>query len=112
MEGKDVPAEKKAAANAQPRPKPLIPKGIAKRVSTVGSLTSDVSASTMSMNLARDKTLSNWGGFGLGKLRVGEDKWNEDIKLKLMDLEPLEVARQLTLIEFELFTAIKVGLLP
>jgi hypothetical protein len=54
----------------------------------------------------RPSSITNWGiNF---KLRVSEER-GEDIKLKLTDFEPLETARQLTLVEFELFTAIKVS---
>lgn len=92
----------------QPRPKPLIPKVIAKRISnaTTAELESRSVSSLNTLKGERPSSISNWGGFNFGKLRVTDEK-NEDLKLKLTDLEPLETARQITLIEFELFTAIK-----
>jgi hypothetical protein len=92
----------------QPRPKPLIPKIIvSERSKRPSNSTSD--ASLVNLNQVqkdRPSSITNWGiNF---KLRVSEER-GEDIKLKLTDFEPLETARQLTLVEFELFTAIKVS---
>lgn len=50
--------------------------------------------------------VANWGGFNFGILRTIDDRWGEDLKLKHFDLEPIEIARQMTLVEYELFTAI------
>ena len=49
-----------------------------------------------------------WAPFGKAKASIPENAEIE--KFKLFDLEPLELARQLTLIEFELFSAIRVNI--
>jgi hypothetical protein len=103
MAGQDAPAHEKK--NFQPRPKPILPKALAKRSS--GLDVQEKSANNLnSLKNDRPSSIGNWGGFNFTKLRINEEK-GDDYRIKLADLEPLEIARQLTLIEYELFTAIK-----
>jgi hypothetical protein len=77
-----------AEEKASHRPKPILPKYLLKKYPSAEVTTSD-----------RTGTLVNRSYFG---------KKGEDEKVRFMDLDPQEVARQLTLIEFELFKAIQV----
>ncbi|KAI8812363.1 ras guanine nucleotide exchange factor domain-containing protein [Cladochytrium replicatum] len=82
-------------ASHVPAPKPILPKGFAKRYSSgdAGSLSSLINIAPLgSHGTAIDDTGSAVGSDG---------------RVKLIELDPLELARQLTLIEFELFTSIK-----
>ncbi|TPX63113.1 hypothetical protein SpCBS45565_g06841 [Spizellomyces sp. 'palustris'] len=86
-------------------PKPILPRALAKRYSSDGALFTGrpILMGGLTVGLGVDRPTS-WAPFsGKGKLPEGF----EDVKIKLADMEPLEVARQLTLIEFELFRAIK-----
>ncbi|KAI3633678.1 hypothetical protein MIR68_008625 [Amoeboaphelidium protococcarum] len=101
-----VVAEKKTAL---PRPKPIIPKAIAKRTSNAAQDLSNTSVTTLSKyggDRPSSSVVPNWAGFNFGKLRLSDVR-SEDLNLKLTDLEPLEVARQMTLVEFELFSNIR-----
>ncbi|KAJ3092462.1 hypothetical protein HK102_007086 [Quaeritorhiza haematococci] len=93
-------------------PKPILPKALTKRYSSDASANrgsnntlSDDKGSTSSGTSSRDRptSVSQWS---FGKLRL-PDSVNEETRFKLSEVDPLEVARQLTLIEFELFGAIK-----
>ncbi|TPX55448.1 hypothetical protein PhCBS80983_g05300 [Powellomyces hirtus] len=88
-------------------PKPILPKALAKRYSMDSGSSSTMSNRTtllMGMNIIPMERPNPWTPFG-GKSKVSEG--SEEIKLKLLDFEPLELARQLTLMEFELFKAIR-----
>nr|KAJ3420617.1 hypothetical protein HK105_005467 [Polyrhizophydium stewartii] len=82
-------------------PKPILPKVLIKRAST------DMMAAreTRTPDTATRPVSAPWNAFG-----KKSDMNIDDLKLKLADLDALEVARQLTLIEFELFNAIKARL--
>lgn len=81
-------------------PKPILPKQLQKRLEKLEGLQKE---------LGEKSTISNrpqsiyWTPFT--KI-VNEDP--NAIKLKMNEIDPLELARQLTLIEYELFTSIKV----
>ena len=51
-------------------------------------------------------------GLGMSWVAKNEKKSDlmNDVRLTLVDLEPIEIARQSTLLEFDLFKAVKVGL--
>lgn len=98
QENKEKDREEKLK-NATPAPKALVPKSI-KRPSTINNdLSNLVMASKSDSRLS-----SNWSGLNLNKIRA-----SEEIRLKFTDIEPLEMARQLTLIEYELFFKIQVN---
>lgn len=79
-----------------PKPKPILPKSLLKRYS--GSVDQQIGGQPAhSRSTAR---------FTMSRLRTGEP--GEDLKFRLMDIDPEEMARQLTVYEFELFAAIKV----
>lgn len=75
-------------------PKPILPKLLMKRFS------SDLLQTTK----GPEKGSLSTGTWNFSKKQLDG---GEDIKIKLAELDPLEVARQLTLIEFELFMNIK-----
>ncbi|KAI8929333.1 ras guanine nucleotide exchange factor domain-containing protein [Entophlyctis helioformis] len=82
-------------------PKPILPKSLMKRYS------SDVFTNNRESKLQDSvprPISAPWSAFGKKSSDMALDL---DVKLKLAELDPLEVARQLTLIEFELFAAIK-----
>eukprot|EP00842_Homolaphlyctis_polyrhiza_P006864 jgi/Hompol1/767/HPOL_001367-RA len=81
-------------------PKPIVPKSLAKRISAdVLAGRADPKNSDTSVS----RPMSAPWTFGKRSSELALD----DIKLKLVEIDPLEIARQLTLIEFELFNAIK-----
>ena len=86
--------------SSAPRPKPQLPKALIKRSSNANE--ASPAGSAAALNSRPVSILSSFSG----KLKLGEGH-SEDIKFKLMDLEPLEVARQLTMAEYELFQAIR-----
>ncbi|KAJ8329055.1 hypothetical protein O5D80_003008 [Batrachochytrium dendrobatidis] len=79
-------------------PKPILPKALLKRVST------DIASNRESkmMETVSRPISAPWSAFN-----KKSEIFMDDLKLKMVDLDPIEVARQLTLIEFELFNAIK-----
>ena len=83
-------------------PKPILPKALLKRVST------DIASNRESkmMETVSRPISAPWSAFN-----KKSEIFMDDLKLKMVDLDPIEVARQLTLIEFELFNAIKVQFL-
>ncbi|KAJ3055618.1 hypothetical protein HK097_009945 [Rhizophlyctis rosea] len=83
-------------------PKPILPKVLLKRYSDNGP--------RMSMHLGADRPASLQLGPGMPWPAKNAKKGElmNDVKLKLVELEPIEIARQLTLIEFDLFKAVKV----
>ncbi|KAJ3293067.1 hypothetical protein HK104_004763 [Borealophlyctis nickersoniae] len=89
----DAPQISKSLA---PPPKPLLPKVLAKRYSH--------ETAARGLGHERPSSMGPWAPFAKSKL---SDLSEETIKLKLTDIEPLELARQITLIEFNLFKAIK-----
>ncbi|KAI8818638.1 ras guanine nucleotide exchange factor domain-containing protein [Fimicolochytrium jonesii] len=85
-------------------PKPLLPKFLAKRYSQDVS-SSLMSGSSKTLSILADKP-SGWVPFGGGKgSKVLEGV--EEVKLRFLDLEAIELARQLTLLEFDLFKSIR-----
>ncbi|KAJ3023549.1 hypothetical protein HKX48_002422 [Thoreauomyces humboldtii] len=90
-------------------PKPILPRMLAKRYSTdasagQGSRSTLLMSMGMNIGIPSDRP-SGWTPFGgKGKLVEGSA---EEMPLKFPDFEPLEMARQLTLIEFDLFRAIR-----
>lgn len=52
--------------------------------------------------------IPSWSGLSFMKQPSSGKEGSVEIKLKFSDIDPLELARQLTLIEHRLFTAIKV----
>ena len=86
-------------------PKPILPKVLLKRYSN--------NEPRMSMHLGPERPASLQIGPGMSWPAKSAKKGDlmNDVKLKLVDLEPIEIARQLTLIEFDLFKAVKVRVL-
>ncbi|KAJ3191847.1 hypothetical protein HK101_007350 [Irineochytrium annulatum] len=80
----NTPDDRPLPASTTAPPKPILPRSLAKRYSA-------------------DVTLNSKLNFVKINNRSNED----DVRVRLVDLEPLELARQLTLIESELFVAIK-----
>lgn len=89
----------------QTPPKPILPRVLAKRYSN-DSIAVGRSAliSVVAGGIGADRPTS-WAPFG-GKGKLAEG--TEDVRIRLADVEPLELARQLTLIEFDLFRSINV----
>ena len=77
-------------------PKPILPKYLIKRYSAENM------ASSFKNNSESPSRPPSWTPFGKSK------NLDEDIKLKLADLDSLEIARQITLIESGIFMSIKV----
>ncbi|KAJ3112506.1 hypothetical protein HDU96_004486 [Phlyctochytrium bullatum] len=77
-------------------PKPVLPKSLVKRMSTE------------QMGLKPGAAGWPFGKKGNGTPQGYSQAYEEEYKFKLMDLEPVEIARQLTLIESELFLNIQV----
>ncbi len=93
-----------------PKPKPILPKTLQKRQGSIAPVppTPDVTVSQSS--LKGQGVTNTWGTFTFNKLRAVDER-TDDVKLKFTEFDPLELARQLTLVEFDLFTAIRVSLL-
>ncbi|KAJ3390817.1 Kinesin-like protein kif22 [Lobulomyces angularis] len=109
-------------------PKPILPKFLSKRYSSLeisqrtlatsihqnnfsailgtsmNNIPSLSGSNTSLTDNGKERPNSIWG-LGFGK-KLSENLW-EETKYKFMDWEPLELARQITLIEFEFFYAIK-----
>ena len=81
------PADKNIATSS--RPKPIVPKYLLKKYTSDERSPSSPGA---------------WSSFSFSKPAESE---SDDFKVKFFDLDPLEIARQLTLIEYHLFTAVK-----
>ena len=89
LEKKKAGLEKAVLDVAADAPKPILPKSLTQKHSKEGSNARPMSIAWGSMSVkAEDIPVSS--------------------RLKLSDLDPLEIARQLTLIEFDLFRKIKV----
>ena len=99
--GKEKDREEKLK-NAAPAPKALVPKNL-KRPSTVNNDLNSSSMNSVMSSKSDGRLSSNWSALSLNKVRA-----SEEIRLKFSDIEPLEMARQLTLIEYELFFKIQV----
>jgi hypothetical protein len=79
--------------NSLPKPKPVVPKALIKKYENV-----------QTSSVRDDKLLmKNWIGFNPGKLKSA----NDTIKFKFSELDPIELARQITLMDYELFQALK-----
>jgi hypothetical protein len=85
--------------NNTPRPKPIIPKSLQKRMENM------VNVSQNGTIANKGEKMVNWVGLNFGK-KNNEDK-PDDFRLKFTDIDPCELARQITLIEYQLFDAIQ-----
>ncbi|KAJ3148781.1 hypothetical protein HDU86_007336 [Geranomyces michiganensis] len=111
---RDASADFKEEAVSNVAPKPILPRILAKRYSSDASASSTMSnrntlllgmgMGAMGVGMTGTDRASGWTPFG-GRAKLPEG--SEEVKLKLIDFEPLEMARQLTLIEFDLFKAIR-----
>lgn len=80
-------------------PKPVLPKALAKRYSN-----DPWNDKNLKLADGSRPSSSTWNTID----RKSSELTLDDLKLKIMDIDSLELARQITLIEFELFSAIKV----
>ncbi|KAJ3178221.1 hypothetical protein HDU87_003773 [Geranomyces variabilis] len=111
---RDASTDSKEDSVANVAPKPILPRILAKRYSTDASAPSTNSTrntlllgmgmGAMGIGVPGADRPSGWTPFG-GRAKLPEG--SEEVKLKLVDFEPLELARQLTLMEFDLFKAIR-----
>ncbi|TPX37441.1 hypothetical protein SmJEL517_g00744 [Synchytrium microbalum] len=109
-----------------PPPKPVLPKFLAKKYSDktdkmlYGTMNAGMLSSLANDGVVRTQSSDSLGSqsqnqnqnrvwsFGATRSRTSEDGVPiPDIPIKIPDLDPMEMARQLTLIEFELFSNIK-----
>eukprot|EP00158_Paraphelidium_tribonemae_P006171 Partr_v1_DN27709_c1_g1_i1_m67015 putative Son of sevenless homolog len=103
--GRDDQAPVEKTSNEM-RPKPILPKALARKERQM-SETQAVLGSTATLTLTAKPSITVGTSWNNSALSKGKDTKFEELNFKLADLDPLEVARQLTLIEYHLFTAIK-----
>ncbi|KAI9090515.1 ras guanine nucleotide exchange factor domain-containing protein [Phlyctochytrium arcticum] len=87
-------------------PKPILPRALAKRYSSENALfgARPILMGSLGVGLGGGERPTSWAPFG-GKGKLAEGA--EEVKLKFAEMDPLEMARQLTLIEFEFFKSIR-----
>lgn len=86
-------------------PKPILPKVLAKRSLPAESASISLSSNNL-FKPDRPMSLASWSMLNFGKKNSAEDKAFADLKLKLLDIDPLEMARQMTIVEHQLFMSI------
>jgi len=94
----------KAKVLSASAPKPILPKGLARKFSDRSSVVMDNMALTSPSKLGTGQY-----GFLFAATRTYTKAPDvEDYRVKVIDLDPQEIARQLTLMEFQLYERIRV----